>query len=422
MTSEETGDSRPRGSPSDTPTANGKCRPVEPDMDFIRELLGAGGKSYRKCFQCGTCSGTCALSPDKSPFPRRQMAWAVWGMKDRLIRSPDIWLCYQCNDCTTRCPRDARPGDLLAAVRQQAVAHYSYPRLLGKWINQPQCIPLLLGIPAMLLYLAMIVRSPVEQILGFSASTGEKIIYPYSSMFPHWLINSFFGFFSLLVVAVMIVGVRRLWRDMKAADAEEGNVVSTNGMWGSIVAAFKDVFMHDKFVSCTKSYSRYYSHLAVSFGFLSLCLVTLWVITARYNPLIQGDFVYPFSFWNPWKMLANLGGAAIVAGCLWMMFERVRNNKQHGSGSYADWLLLVTLLLVVLSGFASEALHYVRLEPHRHLAYFAHLVSVFTLLIYLPYSKLAHVVYRTTAMVYAEHSGRNTVHGEEEGHVSEDNK
>jgi hypothetical protein len=38
--------------------------------------------------------------------------------------------------------------------------------------------------------------------------------------------------------------------------------------------------------------------------------------------------------------------------------------------------------------------------------YFLHLVFIFALLMYLPYSKLSHVVYRLAALVLAERIGR----------------
>ena len=89
---------------------------IEPDLEFIRDLSRQTGEPYKKCFQCGTCAATCPISPDMHPFPRKEMAWAAWGMKDRLVADPDVWLCHQCNDCSLRCPRGARPGDVLAAV------------------------------------------------------------------------------------------------------------------------------------------------------------------------------------------------------------------------------------------------------------------------------------------------------------------
>jgi hypothetical protein len=41
-----------------------------------------------------------------------------------------------------------------------------------------------------------------------------------------------------------------------------------------------------------------------------------------------------------------------------------------------------------------------------YVIYFVHLASVFYIIAYLPYSKLAHLVYRTVAMGYAAHIDR----------------
>lgn len=92
-----------------------------------------------------------------------------------------------------------------------------------------------------------------------------------------------------------------------------------------------------------------------------------------------------------------------------MIKNRFLDQDHAGASSYFDWAFIGTLFLVVLSGFATEAMHLIRLEPHRHVIYFAHLVFICALFMYLPYSKFAHVFYRTTALAFAEYSGRNLV-------------
>jgi quinone-modifying oxidoreductase subunit QmoC len=257
-----------------------------------------------------------------------------------------------------------------------------------------------------LLGLALLVKDPMENALGISTHTSEKIVYSYSSIFPHWVLNSFFLFFGVLVFLAVIAGVGRFWRAMKTAARGDGFPAPAKALAPSILSALKSILTHNNFTMCTKAQSRFLSHLSVFFGFIALSVVTIWVITARYNPLIQNDFVYPFSFWNPWKILANLGGLALLAGCLLMTRDRLRDSQDAIAGTFFDWALISTLLAVVVTGFMTELLHYARLVPHRHVAYFIHLVFVFALLMYLPYSKFAHLIYRTTAMVYAEYSGR----------------
>ena len=393
------------------PSTNGRTVRVDPDLEFIRALQKSGGDSLKKCMQCGNCSAACPLSPDLHPFPRKEMAWALWGMKERLLTDPDIWLCHHCNDCSTNCPRQTRPGDVLGAVRQQCILHFAFPGFLAKWVSRPKYIPILLAIPAILLGLATRYRENIGDSLGLSVPAEESIIYSFVPMFPHWLLNTFFGVFSILALMAAVIGVTRFARALRGSRVWGEDSKPVKGVFSSIGSVLLKVVTHDRFTSCETDHSRSISHFFVFFGFLALSVVTLWIITGPVNPLIQSDFVYPFSFWSPWKLLANIGGLAVLTGVLLMIWERLYFGHLAGTSSYFDWLLVWSIFLVVASGFATEVLHYLRMAPHRHVAYFIHLVFVFSLLIYLPYSKFAHMLYRATAMVFAERYGREAGSG-----------
>ena len=119
---------------------------IEPDSGFIKEVIGLGGDSLKNATSVLHALWP-AHSPDNKPFPRKEMIAASWGLKDRLVGNHDIWLCHQCGDCTTLCPRGAKPGEVLGAIRSYAIAEYATPKALGKPINDPKKLPFLLAIP-----------------------------------------------------------------------------------------------------------------------------------------------------------------------------------------------------------------------------------------------------------------------------------
>jgi len=384
---------------------------VRPDVAFLGRLMDSGGEDAKKCYQCATCSVVCELSNGHGPaFPRKEMLWAQWGLKDRLLADPDVWLCYACGDCSTHCPRGARPGDVMAAVRREAVIHYAFPGFLAKWVNNPKFLPLLLGIPALLLGLLFLGRDEIEAALGISTAPSARIIYAFARMVPQWMLMAFFGLFSTLVLLAVVIGVVRFWKDLKVAGARDGATAPTKGVAASVLSTLKNVLTHDDFTPCGTARQRYVSHLLVFYGFIAMFAVSLWVMTASINPLLH-DFIYPFNLINPWRLLANLGGLAVLVGCALMIRERFSNlegDRPTSGSTYFDWAFVWTLLAVVATGFASEFLHYARLELHRFAVYYVHLLLVFVLLMYLPYSKFAHMIYRTTALVYADHTGRKS--------------
>jgi quinone-modifying oxidoreductase subunit QmoC len=87
----------------------------------------------------------------------------------------------------------------------------------------------------------------------------------------------------------------------------------------------------------------------------------------------------------------------ILVGLAFLFVDRVGNSRNRAASTYFDWFFLLTLGGVVATGVLSEAL---RLSQASAMfpVYFVHLVLILALFLYAPYSKFAHLVYRTVAI------------------------
>ena len=160
--------------------------PIQGDLNFVRALLGAGAADLKYCYQCSTCTVVCPITPAGSPFPRKEMVQAQFGMKDKLVAGLDSWLCVHCNDCSTHCPRGARPGDVMNVLRSMSIEHFAVPVVLARAARSFTGICFLLLIPAVILG-AVIVGTHAQT--GYQFLEGEIV---YSKMLPVPAVDAIF--------------------------------------------------------------------------------------------------------------------------------------------------------------------------------------------------------------------------------------
>jgi quinone-modifying oxidoreductase subunit QmoC len=131
-------------------------------------------------------------------------------------------------------------------------------------------------------------------------------------------------------------------------------------------------------------------------------------------PVIGVDSMYPFNLTHPMKIVANIGGLILVVGSGKVILDRLNAPKdgKHQSTAF-DWIFVWLIFWVGVTGFATQVFRFTvtpetmgGVEYAAYTTYFIHLVLVFGLLVYLPYSKFAHMWYRTLAMTYAVQTDR----------------
>jgi len=370
---------------------------IEPDMNFVKKVVSFGGDTLKKCFQCATCSVVCKLSPEKSPFPRKEMLWAGWGLKDKLVTDPDIWLCHQCSDCSTYCPRGAKPGDVLAAIRNYSFMHFAFPSFFGKLLSNGKYLPFLLAFPAILLLILM-------GIAGHLNIPEGEIVF--EKFIPHYIVDPLFILVSILVAVSLIVGVTKFWKGMKEGVHPSGSKSMPLGDFvkAHVIPTIVDIFKHSKFMECDKDRFRYLAHLLIFYSFAALAIVTSIVFLGIY--FLRIEHMLPLAQWNPVKLLANAGAIALFIGCTIVISRRLKEDEDKSRSTYFDWVFIIVVYLIAISGILTEVTRLAHLAVLAYPFYFIHLVLVFYLFAYLPFSKFGHMIYRTVALVYSSYSQR----------------
>lgn len=368
---------------------------IEPDLEFKRAILGLDAPDLTACYQCGTCSAVCPLSTPDNPFPRKEMAWVNWGLKERVLSNASIWLCHQCAECSAYCPRGAGPASVMAALRDFSVRHYAAPAFMGRALGAPRHLLLLFGAPVVLLLLLL---AGLGHLDGLPAG---RIVF--AKFIPDGWVEVIYSLaVGLALAAAAWSGLRYLNAMQQAGQGRVGAAE----LAGAVVATLRAIFSQRNFKDCTrkrpglrKTYREHAhrAHLALFYGFLGLVITTTSVAVGMY----VFDYQEPWPLWHPVKILGNASGAVLIAGLAVFSWRRAADAARAGKSTYTDWLLLTVLALTALTGFACEATRLAGLRQVAYPTYFVHLVLVFFLLVYFPYTKFSHVVYRSAAMLYS---------------------
>ncbi|HXX57482.1 MAG TPA: quinone-interacting membrane-bound oxidoreductase complex subunit QmoC [Thermodesulfovibrionales bacterium] len=373
---------------------------IRPDLNFVRHIINNGGESLKKCYQCATCSVVCNVTPDNKPFPRKEMVLAQWGQKEELFGNPDIWLCHQCSDCTAYCPRGAKPGEVLGAIRKMTIKEFSAPSFLAAMVSDSKYLILLFALPV-LIFLGV-----VGYENGLSSLPEGKIVF--SKFIPIHFIDPIFIAVTIFAVFSFVFGVKKYWATMSKGKKLKGDVM------GSLKGVIADILSHNRFKKCNVTKARSTSHLLVFYAFIGLAITTSWAVVYLYGHKLFGIEAFsvfhfgdsPFPLYDPLKIVGNVSALALLIGIALVIGNRLKNQEKAGGGSYYDWLFIAVVFAIMATGILSEVFRLADIGTLAYPTYFIHLVFVFFLLAYAPFSKMAHMVYRATAMVFAKEAGR----------------
>jgi citrate/tricarballylate utilization protein len=313
------------------------------------------------CNACRYCEGYCAVFP----AIERQAVFSA-GDLNYLAN-----LCHNCSECYYACPYTpphefaVNVPKMLAEIRAQSYRESAWPHWYGGAI-----------LPALALCLLAFL---------WGAQSGTAPGAGFYSIIPHSTMIAIFGSAAAFVVAMLIAGVLRFWRNSGAPSSGTRPIVS----------ALRDAMTLRYLSGGTRdSNSRRWFHHFTFYGFL-LCFAS--TTAAAIDHYLLG-LRAPYPFLSVPVILGTLGGFGLLIGPAGLYCVKRRRDlaisdpRQNG----ADVSFLALLLATSLTGLLLLALRNTR---EMGILLRVHLGVVLALFLTMPYGKFVHGGYRLAALV-----------------------
>jgi len=339
------------------------------------------------CNACRYCEGFCAVFPAMT----RRLEFA----------QADIHylanLCHNCGACLHACQYAAPHAfevnvpKAMAKVRLDTYSEYAWPRAMGRLYQRNGLTLALASGFGLVLFLCL---SLLAMGNLFSAMPGGN----FYGIFPHNTLALMFGAVFGFALIALAVGVRKFWRDVSPPAAPPPLTTSPALEATASVARLKYLDGgHGQ--GCNNADDRFtlwrrrFHHLTF-YGFL-LCLAATATATL-YHYLL--GMAAPYPVLSVPVLLGITGGLGLLVGPAGLLYLNLRRNEAHGDAEQKpmDRGFIALLFLVSASGLALLAF---RETAALGLLLAIHLGLVMAFFLTMPYSKFAHGIFRSAALL-----------------------
>jgi ferredoxin len=358
---------------------------------FVQEIRAYGRFDTEGCMSCGSCTVVCALSNGHASFPRKPIQQALLGLKRSLRGALEPWLCHDCGECATTCPRQTEPRESMMTLRRYLVSQYDVTGISARifrsriWEIMALTIVALIVFALVAVYHLYYVEMPVEDFV--TTPFGLEHMFPLITYFTYAVF--------LLPLCVMAINAFRMyrWTMMGSSDLR----IPLHLYLKEAGTFAVHLFSHRNLKQCSddKVERRWIEHWLLGTGTVVMCVIVVFFLN-----WFQTDALYPLS--HPQRWLGYLATAMMIVGPVHILVRRARKRGEHHKFSeMTDMIFPTMLLLVAVSGIAVHIFRYAGWELTCHYAYAVHLaITVPLLLVELPFGKWSHAMYRPLALYF----------------------